>query len=170
STIITQLNKKEAETRKSYIEMDLKGGKPETRDLLKQRGFIYTSVDSVDEIKKVLDTLEKQELKPVVKFKIKNASSIDLNLIEKNYAGKAIMVFQREISKSFDEQKTEILRKQMNAEEYGLSLIKEKSKLGNSDELLEFVLEENLEGVERVLRKSFEEKLLESKSSIEIVA
>jgi len=152
STIPTQLNKKEAEFRKGYFTLDPNNGEAKFSEI-KQRDFLFTQVDSVDEIKKILDNLKKKELKPIVKFRIRNASSIDLNLIEKNYSDKAIMVFQREVSKSFDKQKTEILRKQMSAEEYGMKLIREKSKLEFADELLEVILEEDIDGVERVLRK-----------------
>jgi len=152
STISTQLNKKESELRKGYFMLDPSNNMVKFNEI-KQREFILSSVDNVDEIKKLLDGLEKKELKPIVKFKIRNASSIDLNLIEKNYSDKAIMVFQREVSKSFDKQKTEILRKQMTAEEYGMQLIKEKSKLEFADELLEVILEEDIDGVERVLKK-----------------
>lgn len=156
STIPTQLNKKEAEFRKGYFELE-----PSKKEIkfseIKQRDFLFTSVDNVDEIKQILDNLGKKELKPIVKFKIRNASSIDLNLIEKNYSNKAIMIFQREVSRTFDQQKTEILRKQMTAEEYGMKLIKEKSKLDFADELLEFILEEDIDGVERVLKKGFKQ-------------
>lgn len=169
SSIQTQLNKKESEVRKGYFLID-----PAKNHLsfseIKQRDFFFECVDSVEDIRKILDGLGKKELKPIVKFRIKNASSIDLNLIEKSYSDRAIMVFQREVSKSFDLQKTEILRKQMSAEEYGLKLLKERSKLDFADELMEFILEENMDGVEKMLRRGFEKSILEGNGSKEVVS
>ena len=152
STIPTQLNKKESEIRKGYFILNKELKFKE----IKQRDFYYKVAERKEEIEEFLKNLKKSELKPIIKIKIKNTSSLDLNIIEKKYREKGILIFKKEIERSFEKQKTEILRKQMSAEEYGMKLLKERSKFEDSDELLNLIIEDDLKGIENLLRESFE--------------
>ncbi|MGC9310220.1 MAG: hypothetical protein ACP5E4_00685, partial [Candidatus Aenigmatarchaeota archaeon] len=143
------------EFKKGYFSLD--GGLSFKE--IRQRQFIYRKVDGTEEVKKVLEGISRKEagaeLKPIVKLKIKNASSIDLGVIEKSFRERAILVFQREARKDLSKKASEIVRKQMTAEELGMSLLKEKSKLPYADELLGLILDEDLEGAEKLLRVGF---------------
>ncbi|MCD6274634.1 MAG: DNA repair exonuclease [Candidatus Aenigmarchaeota archaeon] len=154
STIPTQLNKKESEIRKGYFILN--------RELkfkeIKQRDFYYKVAERKEEIEEFLKNLKNSELKPIIKIKIKNTSRLDLNIIEKKYRERGILIFKKEMERSFEKQKTEILRKQMSAEEYGMKLLKEKSKFKDSDELLNLIIEDDFAGVEKLLKDNFEEK------------
>ena len=152
STIPTQLNKKESEIRKGYFILNKELKFKE----IKQRDFYYKVVERKEEIEEFLKNLKESELKPIIKIKIKNTSSLDLNIIEKKYREKGILIFKKEMERSFEKQKTEILRKQMSAEEYGMKLLKERSKFEDSDELLNLIIEDDLKGIENLLRESFE--------------
>ncbi len=154
STIPTQLNKKESEIRKGYFILNREVKFKE----IKQRDFYYKVAERKEEIEEFLKNLKKSELKPIIKIKIKNTSSLDLNIIEKKYREKGILTFKKEMERSFEKQKTEILRKQMSAEEYGMKLLKEKSKFKDSDELLNLIIEDDFAGVEKLLKDNFEEK------------
>jgi len=154
STIPTQLNKKESEIRKGYFILNREVKFKE----IKQRDFYYKVAERKEEIEEFLKNLKKSELKPIIKIKIKNTSSLDLNIIEKKYREKGILIFKKEMERSFEKQKTEILRKQMSAEEYGMKLLKEKSKFKDSDELLNLIIEDDFAGVEKLLKDNFEEK------------
>ncbi|RLJ01935.1 MAG: hypothetical protein DRP10_02780 [Candidatus Aenigmatarchaeota archaeon] len=152
STIPTQLNKKESEIRKGYFILNKELKFKE----IKQRDFYYKVAERKEEIEEFLKNLKESELKPIIKIKIKNTSSLDLNIIEKKYREKGILIFKKEMERSFEKQKTEILRKQMSAEEYGMKLLKERSKFEDSDELLNLIIEDDLKGIENLLRESFE--------------
>ena len=154
STIPTQLNKKESEIRKGYFILNREVKFKE----IKQRDFYYKVAERKEEIEEFLKNLKKSELKPIIKIKIKNTSSLDLNIIEKKYREKGILIFKKEMERSFEKQKTEILRKQMSAEEYGMKLLKERSKFKDSDELLNLIIEDDFAGVEKLLKDNFEEK------------
>ena len=110
STIPTQLNKKESEIRKGYFILNREVKFKE----IKQRDFYYKVAERKEEIEEFLKNLKKSELKPIIKIKIKNTSSLDLNIIEKKYREKGILIFKKEMERSFEKQKTEILRKQMS--------------------------------------------------------
>lgn len=152
STIPTQLNKKESEVRKGYFTLN---NELKFREI-KQRDFYFKSAETKEEIEEFLENLPERELKPIIKIKIENTSSLDLNIIERKYREKGILIFKKEMEKNFEKQKTEILRKQLSAEEYGLKLLKEKSKFRDSEELLGLITEDDMSGVEKLLRENFE--------------
>ncbi len=161
STIPTQLNKKESEVRKGYFTLNKELKYRE----IEQRDFYFKSVETKKEIEEFLENLPERKLKPIIKIKIKNTSHLDLNIIERKYREKGILIFKKEIEKNFEKQKTEIFRKQLSAEEYGLKLLKEKSKFMDSEELLNLTIEDNTKGVERLLRKNFEKSEKEKQFS-----
>ena len=151
STIQTQLNKKESQVRKSYFLLDKELKFKE----IKQRKFYYQILENKEELENFLESIEKDELKPIIKIKIKNTNPIDLNIIERKYKDKGILIFQREVEKRFEKHKTEILMKQLSAEDYGKKLLKEKMKLKNLDDLLTTLLEDDFSGIEKILRENF---------------
>jgi len=156
STVQTQLNKKESEIRKGYFILD-----PELKFELKfkeikQRDFYYEKANTNEEVEKFLKNIPEKELNPIIKMQIKNTSKLDLNIIEKKYKDKSILVFKKEMFNTFEKQKTEILRKQLSAEEYGLKLLKEKSKFKDPEDLLNLIIDDDSKGVEDLLKKSFE--------------
>lgn len=153
STITTQLNKKDAEIKKGYFILE----KEPKFKTIKQRSFYYQTAQSKEEIESFLENLPESELIPIIKIQIKKASSLDLNLIEKKYRNKGILVFKKEILSGFEKHKTEILRKQMSAEEYGMKLLKEKSKFSEPEELFHLILDDNSKGLEILLRDKFNE-------------
>ena len=152
STIPTQLNKKESEVRKGYFTLDKELKFRE----IQQRDFYLKTAEKKEEIEEFLKHLPETELKPIIKIKIRNTSSLDLNIIERKYREKGILIFKKELEKQFEKHKTDILRKQLSAEEYGLKLLKEKSKFTDAEELLDLITEDDLEGVEKLLRENFE--------------
>ncbi len=152
SAIPTQLTKKDSEIRKGYFLLD---NKAEFKEI-KQRDFFYKTVKTTKEIEEFLSGLEEKEIKPIIKIKIKNASSLDLGIIERKYREKGILIFKREIETKFEKQKTEILRKQLSAEDYGIKLLNEKSELGNADELLDLIIDDDTKGIENLLKENFE--------------
>lgn len=154
STIPTQLNKKESQVRKGYFLLNEELKFKE----IKQRSFYYKTLESKEEVEKFLESVEKEELKPIVKIKIKNTSTIDLNIIEKKFKDRGILIFQREVEKKFEKQRSEILSKQLSAEEYGQKLLREKMKLEKLEDLTSSVLEDDFFGVEKILRENFENK------------
>ncbi len=161
STIPTQLNKKESEVRKGYFTLNKELKYRE----IEQRDFYFKSVETKEEIEEFLENLPERKLKPIIKIKIKNTSHLDLNIIERKYREKGILIFKKEIEKNFEKQKTEIFRKQLSAEEYGLKLLKEKSKFMDSEEFLNLIIEDNTKGVEKLLRKNFEKSEKEKQFS-----
>ncbi|RLJ00655.1 MAG: hypothetical protein DRP06_01550 [Candidatus Aenigmatarchaeota archaeon] len=155
STVQTQLNKKESEIRKGYFILN-----PELKfKEIKQRDFYYEKANTNDEVEEFLKKMPEKELNPIIKIQIKNTSKLDLNIIEKKYKEKGILVFKKEIFNTFEKQKTEILRKQLSAEEYGLKLLKEKSKFKDPEDLLNLIIDEDSKGVEDLLKKNFKEKI-----------
>jgi DNA repair exonuclease SbcCD nuclease subunit len=151
STVATQLNKKDSEIKKGYFLLDKELEFKE----IKQRKFYYKSLENKDELENFLENLETEELKPIIKIKIKNTSPIDLNIIEKKYRDKGILIFQREIETKFEKHRSEILAKQLTAEEYGQKLLKERMKFDKIDDLINAILEDDFSGVEKILRENF---------------
>jgi len=122
---------------------------------IKQREFYYRTLENKEELENFLESLEVKELKPIIKIKIKNTSPIDLNIIEKKYRDKGILIFQREIETKFEKQRSEIMAKQLSAEEYGEKLLKEKMKFDKIEDLINAILEDDFAGVEKILRENF---------------
>jgi len=154
STVATQLNKKESEIKKGYF---LLGDELKFREI-KQREFYYRTLENKEELENFLESLEAKELKPIIKIKIKNTSPIDLNIIEKKYRDKGILIFQREIETKFEKQRSEIIAKQLSAEEYGEKLLKEKMKFDKIENLINAILEDDFAGIEKILREEFESR------------
>jgi len=154
STVATQLNKKESEIKKGYF---LLGDELKFREI-KQREFYYRTLENKEELENFLESLEAKELKPIIKIKIKNTSPIDLNIIEKKYRDKGILIFQREIETKFEKQRSEIMAKQLSAEEYGEKLLKEKMKFDKIEDLINAILEDDFAGIEKILREEFESR------------
>ena len=151
STIPTQLNKKESQIKKGYFLLNEKLKFKEIR----QRNFYYTTLESRKDLEEFLESIGKEDIKPIVKIKIKNTSAIDLNIVEKKYNDRCILVFQREVERKFEKQKSDILNKQLSAEEYGQKLLKEKMKLKNLEDLINSLLEDDFAGIEKILRENF---------------
>ncbi len=155
STVQTQLNKKESKIRKGYFILD-----PELKfKEIKQRDFYYEKANTNEEVEEFLKNLPEKELNPIIKIQIKNTSKLDLNIIEKKYKDKSILVFKKEIFNTFEKQKTEILRKQLSAEEYGIKLLNEKSKFKDPEDLLNLIIDEDSKGVEGLLKDNFKERI-----------
>jgi len=154
STVATQLNKKESEIKKGYF---LLGDELKFREI-KQREFYYRTLENKEELENFLESLEAKELKPIIKIKIKNTSPIDLNIIEKKYRDKGILIFQREIETKFEKQRSEIMEKQLSAEEYGKKLLKEKMKFNKIEDLINAILEDDFAGIEKILREEFKSR------------
>jgi len=154
STVATQLNKKESEIKKGYF---LLGDELKFREI-KQREFYYRTLENKEELENFLESLEAKELKPIIKIKIKNTSPIDLNIIEKKYRDKGILIFQREIETKFEKQRSEIMAKQLSAEEYGKKLLKEKMKFDKIEDLINAILEDDFAGIEKILREEFKSR------------
>ncbi|MCK4730323.1 MAG: DNA repair exonuclease [Candidatus Aenigmarchaeota archaeon] len=154
STVQTQLNKKESKIRKGYFILE-----PELKfKEIKQRDFYYEKANTNEEVEEFLKNLPEKELNPIIKIQIKNTSKLDLNIIEKKYKDKGILVFKKEIFNTFEKQKTEILRKQLSAEEYGIKLLNEKSKFRDPEDLLNLIIDDDSKGVEDILRENFRDK------------
>lgn len=151
STIPTQLNKRESEVKKGYYLLENKLWFRE----IKQRSFYYITLENKEELEKFLENLKEEELKPIIKIKIKNTSPIDLNIIERKYKEKGILIFQREVETKFEKHKAEIIAKQLSAEELGEKILKERIKLKNLDDLLTTLLEDDFSEIERILRENF---------------
>ena len=154
STVATQLNKKESEIKKGYF---LLGDELKFREI-KQREFYYRTLENKEELENFLESLEAKELKPIIKIKIKNTSPIDLNIIEKKYRDKGILIFQREIETKFEKQRSEIIAKQLSAEEYGEKLLKKKMKFDKIEDLINAILEDDFAGIEKILREEFKSR------------
>ncbi len=155
STVQTQLNKKESEIRKGYFILNHELKFKE----IKQRDFYYEKANTNEEVEEFLKKMPEKELNPIIKIQIKNTSKLDLNIIEKKYKDKGILVFKKEIFNTFEKQKTDILRKQLSAEEYGIKLLKEKSKFKDPEDLLNLIIDEDSKGVESLLKNGFKEKI-----------
>jgi len=151
STVITQLNKKEAEIKKGYFLLNEELKFKE----IKQRKFYYNSLENKEELENFLESLGTEELKPIIKIKIKNTSPIDLNILEKKYKDKGILIFQKEIETKFEKHRSEIVAKQLTAEEYGQKLLKEKMKFDKIEDLINAILEDDFSGVEKILKENF---------------
>jgi DNA repair exonuclease SbcCD nuclease subunit len=151
STVATQLNKKESQIEKGYF---LLNNSLRFKSII-QRKFYYKILESKEKLEEFLDNLKVEELKPIIKIKIKNTSPIDLNIIEKKYRDKGILYFQREVETRFEKHKTEILSKQLSAEEYGHKILREKMKFEKTDDLINVILEDDQSGTEKILRENF---------------
>jgi len=144
STVITQLEKHEAQTEKGFydidIEMDAGGNKKIDFNfyaLQSNRKFFFEDVETagglkVNVEKKLNELLAKEFTKrPIVKLKIKGLESDlieqELKSIEQKYGSRTILRFVKELESPEIAEKVEFLRnlreQKMSAEEIGLSLM-----------------------------------------------
>ncbi|MEM5829407.1 MAG: DNA repair exonuclease [Candidatus Aenigmatarchaeota archaeon] len=140
STMITQFDKAEAETEKGIYMIDLDEEiKIEFVPLEKGRKFFYEEIllekDSVkDRIEKRLkEILDKNFIKPpIIKMKLigRGVEILDQELrsLEKNFSGKAILIFTKEFESQEVEKKTEFLRalreQKLSIEDIGLEIFR----------------------------------------------
>jgi len=141
SLAITQFQKNEAETEKSFVKLDIdKEIKSEFIPLEKNRKFFYEEIKleekSVrDQIEgKISDIVYTRNLSkpPVIRLKIagKETELLDQELrdIERKYSGKAILVFVKELESPEMTEKIEFMKnlreQKLSTEEIGLNLLK----------------------------------------------
>ncbi len=142
STIVTQLEKNEAETEKGFVKVEL-NEKPKIDfiPLERNRKFFYEEI----KLEKKLSLREQIEKKlkeiiyvknlpkpPLIKLKIvgkeTEVSDQELRYIERKYSGKALIGFVKELESPEITQKIEFLRnlreQKLSTEEIGLGLLK----------------------------------------------
>lgn len=148
STLITQLEKREAELEKGIYKIDVDNEiKINFVPLTRSRKFFYNELEAakdsslVGKIEKIINEIvfvKNLPKQPIIKFKIKgdetNVLDDELRNIEKKYAGKAIIIFSKELEFPEMAEKVEFLRnlreKKLSVEEIGLNLLRK-----NLDEL-----------------------------------
>jgi len=138
STVITQLEKNEADSEKGFYKVDV-GKKIEFVPLEKNRKFFYEElrVDSnaKEKIEKVIDKiLEREFVKPpTIKVKIfgrdVDVSEQDLRTVEKKYSEKAVLVLAKELESPEMVGKIEFMKnlreQKLSVEEIGLQLLRQ---------------------------------------------
>lgn len=170
STVITQLERKEAELEKGIYKIEIDSDvKINFVPLIQNRKFFYHEVkatnDSLlgEQIEKMVNEIvfvKNLPKIPIIKFKINgNDTTVldeELRRIEKKYAGKALIVFSKELESPEMNEKIDFLRnlrdKKLSVEEIGLNLLKK-----NLDELgFKFVFD--YEGIYELLSDGAVEK------------
>jgi len=140
STMLTQLQRNEAESKKGFVMLDVnKSCKIEFVTLEKCRSFFYEEVRAANNLKaevekKVSEILSSQAFAkpPLIRIKLvgKESSVIDRELaeIEKKFAGKAVLIFAKELESEELSEKAELLKslreQKLSVEEMGLNLLK----------------------------------------------
>jgi DNA repair exonuclease SbcCD nuclease subunit len=140
STMLTQLQRNEAENKKGFVMLDVnKSCKIEFVTLEKCRSFFYEEVRAANNLKaevekKVSEILSSQAFAkpPLIRIKLvgKESSVIDRELaeIEKKFAGKAVLIFAKELESEELSEKAELLKslreQKLSVEEMGLNLLK----------------------------------------------
>lgn len=147
STVITQLEKSEAQTEKGFYELDVgvdEGGNKKIdfnfHALQNCRKFFFEEIETAaadgnlkDRIEKKLDELLNKNFtkRPIVKLRIKGRESDvieqELKEMERKYGDRAILRFVKELESPEMAEKVEFLRnlreQKMSAEEIGLNLM-----------------------------------------------
>jgi len=151
STVITQLDKNEAETEKGFYRIDI-GRKIEFVPLEKNRKFFYEELridsNAREKIERVIDKiLEKKFVKPpTIKVKIVgrdiDVSEQDLRAVEKKYADKAVLVLAKELESPEIAGKIEFMKnlreQKLSVEEIGLQLLKQNLEEMNFEKSFDF--------------------------------
>ncbi len=149
STVITQLEKKEAELEKGIYKIEIQNDDVKINfiPLEKSRKFFYNEIKASSEfslreqIEKIINEIvfvKNLSKPPIIKFKItgKDTDVVDeeLKRIQEKYNGKAMIIFSKELESQEITEKIDFLRnlreKKLSVEEIGLHLLKK-----NLDEL-----------------------------------
>jgi len=156
STLITQLEKSEAESAKGFYMIELNDTvKIDFVPLQKSRKFFFEEIElqknqSLNEQieKKIEYILSNTSFvkKPLIKIKIiseeKDVMERDLRHIEKKYADSAIIRFTKQLSESEMEKKIEFLRnirdQKLSAEEMGLQILKKNLDKMNFEPIFDY--------------------------------
>ncbi len=140
STVLTQLQKNETESKKGFVKVELKDKvKLEFVPLEKCRKFFYEEVEAGESPRwqierKIADILSSQVFRkePIIRIKIvgKESEVIDRDLreIERKFSGRAILFFSKEVESEEVSEKIEFLRnlreQKLSVEEIGLNILK----------------------------------------------
>lgn len=170
STVITQFEKSESESKKGifFIELE-KGIKIEFSPIEKSRKFFYEEIhlsenSAKEQIERKIEEVLRESFTkpPIIKIKLygKGLEILDKELsnLEKIYAGKAILIFDKEFETPEIEKKAEFLRalreKKLSVEDIGMEILRK-----NLEEL-GFSLSFDYEQVFRLLSEGEVEKTL----------
>ena len=172
STVVTQLEKKEAEAKKGFFQVDIdKEIKVNFVSLENNRKFFYEEVkvegSSREQIEKaILNILNKDFGKPpIIKLKIigKEAEVLeqDLKDLENKYSDKACIIFTKELETPEIVQKIEFLRnlreQKLSVEEIGVHVLKKNLDIldfepaFDYEQMFELLSENNVEKVFNIL-------------------
>jgi len=140
STVLTQLQKNEAESKKGFVKVEIKDKfKLEFVPLEGCRKFFYEEVEVGESPrwqieKKIAEILSSQVFRkePIIRIKIlgKESEVIDRDLreMEKKFSGRAILFFSKELESEEMSEKIEFLRnlreQKLSVEEIGLNILK----------------------------------------------
>lgn len=140
STVLTQLQKNEAESKKGFAKVEVKDKmKIEFVPLEKCRRFFYEEVEAGEssrwQIERKIDSVLSSEVfkkEPMIRLKIfgKEDEIIDRELreVEKKFSGRAILFFSKELESKEVSEKIEFLRnlrdQKLSIEEIGLNILK----------------------------------------------
>lgn len=140
STVLTQLQKNEAESKKGFAKVEVKDKmKIEFVPLEKCRRFFYEEVEAGEssrwQIERKIDSVLSSEVfkkEPIIRLKIfgKEDEIIDRELreVEKKFSGRAILFFSKELESKEVSEKIEFLRnlrdQKLSIEEIGLNILK----------------------------------------------
>jgi len=140
STVLTQLQKNEAESKKGFVKVEVKDKmKIEFVPLEKCRRFFYEEVEAGEssrwQIERKIDSVLSSEVfkkEPIIRLKIfgKEDEIIDRELreVEKKFSGRAILFFSKELESKEVSEKIEFLRnlrdQKLSIEEIGLNILK----------------------------------------------
>jgi DNA repair exonuclease SbcCD nuclease subunit len=140
STVLTQLQKNEAESKKGFVKVEIKDKlKLDFVPLEGCRKFFYEEVEVGESPrwqieKKIAEILSSQVFRkePIIRIKIlgKESEVIDRDLreMEKKFSGRAILFFSKELESEEMSEKIEFLRnlreQKLSVEEIGLNILK----------------------------------------------
>ena len=173
STVVTQFEKSEAETRKGYYEITLKDeAEAKFVPLEKSRRFYYEDIqvdagDAGDQMEHRLKQLllTPSSKKPIVRFRLLGKETKllerDLETIRRKYENKANVMFTKKLVKDGVDSKMQILKnlmdQKMSIEDVGISILsKNLQELGfensfEGEDIFHLLSENNIETVVNVL-------------------
>jgi DNA repair exonuclease SbcCD nuclease subunit len=177
STVITQLEKNEAESEKGFYQIDARNKTVSFVSLENDRKFFYEEVEAdsgvKENIEKMIDEIleEKFTKLPIIKIKIfgnsVNVSEYDLRFIEKKYAERAVLVIAKDLETPEMTDKIEFMRnlreQKLSVEEIGLQILKKNLEKMDFEKSFDFENAFNLlsEGeVEKMFESFIESKKL----------
>jgi DNA repair exonuclease SbcCD nuclease subunit len=139
STLMTQLEKKEAGTPKGIHKIIIENGiRTEFASLAGNRKFYYEEVEASPDLKETLEAriktvlLKENKKKPIIKIKIsgkdEDVFDQDLKDLMKKYENEALVVFSKDTESAEIEKKIDFLRnareQRFSAEDMGLQILK----------------------------------------------